>query len=446
MKRGRGRPRGSLGASRESTPTSETKRKKIGRGRPQSNASSSRGASAAPSPSSSRSSTPVSVSRSSTPSEKKEPTSARRSTRAAAQKSKQLIQEVITSQKQNQKPAVTPKPKKPIKYKPADSSDESEPEEYFDESDLDDETSSHSSASEAESELSVESEVSVESDGSTPSKKRVPPRIFRPPTPVWLEKEDIPAIDLPKSSNDLLIENKDLIDAIAVYEVLRHFYQQLRLSLFRFEDFCAALVSEEQCNMLAEIHISLMRALLREEDGNSTTFGPHDCRDSINIQLFLLDGMTWPEVVRSYIECDKEFHDFIPYVESELYPFLTVTDKVKVLLFLTDQFLASNKVREEILGEGAITYDDHCRNCHRLGDLLCCETCSAVYHLECVDPPLYEVPEDDWLCAVCLEHQVPGVVDCISEVEKSGMLIRHEPLGYDRHGRKYYHVCRRIIV
>lgn len=45
----------------------------------------------------------------------------------------------------------------------------------------------------------------------------------------------------------------------------------------------------------------------------------------------------------------------------------------------------------------------------RLGDLLCCETCSAVYHLACVDPPLEEVPDDDWLCSVCRAHQVSSV-------------------------------------
>ena len=42
----------------------------------------------------------------------------------------------------------------------------------------------------------------------------------------------------------------------------------------------------------------------------------------------------------------------------------------------------------------------------RLGDLLCCETCSAVYHLGCVDPPLAEVPEDDWHCSICVAHMV----------------------------------------
>lgn len=467
MKRGRGRPRGSLGASRESTPTSETKRKKIGRGKSPSIASSSRGPSAAPSPSSSRCSTPVS--RASTPTEKKGPTS-RRSTRAAAQKSKQLIQEVIAGQSKKSVSARSPTPpasttstpkssaNKKLKYKPADTSDESEPEEFYDSDEDNNDSSLNSSGSDQDNEEASDlSEREEESDGedaasvasgvsSTPSKKRVLPRIFRPPTPVWLEGQEIPPLEMPKTSNDLLIENKDVLDAFSVYEVLRHFHQQLRLSPFRFEDFCAALVSEEQCLMLSEIHIALMRALLREEEGNSTTFGAHDTRDSINIQLFLLDGMTWPEVVRTYIECDQEMHDYLPYVEAENYPYLTVRDKVKVLQFLTDQILASNKVREEILSEGAITYDDHCRNCHRLGDLLCCETCSAVYHLECVIPPLYEVPEDDWHCAVCIEHQVTGVADCVSEVEKSGLLIRHEPLGYDRHGRKYQHVCRRIIV
>ena len=43
---------------------------------------------------------------------------------------------------------------------------------------------------------------------------------------------------------------------------------------------------------------------------------------------------------------------------------------------------------------------------YRLGDLLCCETCSAVYHLTCVDPPMAEVPEDDWHCGVCVAHKV----------------------------------------
>ena len=30
----------------------------------------------------------------------------------------------------------------------------------------------------------------------------------------------------------------------------------------------------------------------------------------------------------------------------------------------------------------------------------CCETCPAVYPLQCVDPPLEHVPQEDWQCPV----------------------------------------------
>lgn len=91
-------------------------------------------------------------------------------------------------------------------------------------------------------------------------------------------------------------------------------------------------------------------------------------------------------------------------------------------------------------------YDDHCRVCHKLGDLLCCETCPAVYHLECVDPPLVDVPVEDWQCGICRSHRVSGVVDCVLDVEKQGQLSRQDHIGCDRHGRKYYFLCRRIFV
>lgn len=43
-------------------------------------------------------------------------------------------------------------------------------------------------------------------------------------------------------------------------------------------------------------------------------------------------------------------------------------------------------------------------------------------------------------------EQVSGVVDCIPDVEKSGLLCRQEHLGFDRHGRKYWFLARRIFV
>uniref|UniRef100_A0A665VJK8 Bromodomain PHD finger transcription factor n=1 Tax=Echeneis naucrates TaxID=173247 RepID=A0A665VJK8_ECHNA len=279
--------------------------------------------------------------------------------------------------------------------------------------------------------------------GSTPGRRRS--RAMRPQSPI-LEAKDIPPLELPKSSEDLLVPTSQLLNVSAIYEVLRNFGSVLRLSPFRFEDFCSALASQEQCTLLAETHISLLKAILREEDTSNTTFGPADVKDSVNSTLYFVDGMTWPEVVRAYCESDPEYRHILPFQETEDYPYEPLDSKIKVLQFLVDQFLATNIAREELMSEGVVAYDDHCRVCHRLGDLLCCETCSAVYHLECVKPPLQEVPEDEWQCEVCVAHKVPGVADCIPEIQKSKPFIRQLPVGYDRQHRKYWFLNRRIVV
>ncbi|XP_031210312.1 nucleosome-remodeling factor subunit BPTF isoform X8 [Mastomys coucha] len=243
-----------------------------------------------------------------------------------------------------------------------------------------------------------------------------------------------------------MVPNEHIMNVIAIYEVVRNFGNVLRLSPFCFEDFCAALVSQEQCTLMAEMHVALLKAVLREEDTSNTTFGPADLKDSVNSTLYFIDGMTWPEVLRVYCESDKEYHHVLPYQEAEDYPYGPVENKIKVLQFLVDQFLTTNIAREELMSEGVIQYDDHCRVCHKLGDLLCCETCSAVYHLECVKPPLEEVPEDEWQCEVCVAHKVPGVTDCVAEVQKNKPYVRHEPIGYDRSRRKYWFLNRRLII
>ncbi|XP_036395665.1 nucleosome-remodeling factor subunit BPTF isoform X4 [Megalops cyprinoides] len=271
------------------------------------------------------------------------------------------------------------------------------------------------------------------------------PRVHRPRSPIFEEKE-IPLLELPKSSEDLMVPNEQLLNVAAIYEVLRNFGTVLRLSPFRFEDFCAALVGQEQCTLMAETHISLLKAILREEDTSNTTFGPADLKDSVNSTLYFIDGMTWPEVVRVYCESDPEYQHVLPYQEVEDYPFGPLESKIKVLQFLVDQFLTTNIAREELMSEGVVQYDDHCRVCHKLGDLLCCETCSAVYHLECVKPPLEEVPEDEWQCEICVAHKVPGVTDSVAESQKSRPYIRQEPIGFDRHRRKYWFLNRRIVI
>ncbi|CAD6241102.1 GSCOCG00009137001-RA-CDS [Cotesia congregata] len=335
--------------------------------------------------------------------------------------------------------------------------------EYHYGSDFGDESSEKSEvedeilASDVESSGSIEEpDPSSDSDFSlsgfsnnsgTPRKSLLSQQRPPSPEPLWLQNRELPQLELPKSSEDLLLANEYIMPCLSIYEVLRHFRTLVRLSMFRFEDFCSAINCEDQTNLLAEIHIQLIKALLREEDSQQTHFGPLDQKDSVNVTLYFVDPMTWPEVLRSYVESDKNFDQTVLQIlQTTEYPFSSIDNRIKVLQFLTDQFLITNPVREDLIHEGTMHYDDHCRVCHRLGDLLCCETCPAVFHLECVEPPLVDVPTEDWQCNMCKAHKVTGVVDCIPDVEKNGLLCRQEHLGFDRHGRKYWFLARRIFV
>ena len=46
-----------------------------------------------------------------------------------------------------------------------------------------------------------------------------------------------------------------------------------------------------------------------------------------------------------------------------------------------------------------------CQVCGRGGDLLCCDTCTLVYHMECLKPPLKAIPKGIWQCPVCLDEK-----------------------------------------
>ena len=48
--------------------------------------------------------------------------------------------------------------------------------------------------------------------------------------------------------------------------------------------------------------------------------------------------------------------------------------------------------------------DDYCFVCGGDGDLICCDTCPKVYHKECHDPPLRNIPR------YCFIASVSGIV------------------------------------
>ncbi|PKU32648.1 hypothetical protein llap_17048 [Limosa lapponica baueri] len=53
--------------------------------------------------------------------------------------------------------------------------------------------------------------------------------------------------------------------------------------------------------------------------------------------------------------------------------------------------------------------DDHmefCRVCKDGGELLCCDTCPSSYHLHCLNPPLPEIPNGEWLCPRCTKGDI----------------------------------------
>ena len=233
-------------------------------------------------------------------------------------------------------------------------------DESSDKSDIDDDpllqSEEESSESIAEPDPSSDSDFSLSSfsnNSNTPKRPLAGQTKPPSPEPLWLQNKEIPKLELPKSSDDLLVPKDQVMPCLSIYEVLRHFRTLLRLSPFRFEDFCAAMVCEDQTNLLAEIHVTLIKALLREEDSQQTHFGPLDQKDSVNITLYFVDAMTWPEVLRSYVESDKGFDESILSILSGSdYPFSGIQDRLKVLQFLTGQFLITNPVREDLLHEG----------------------------------------------------------------------------------------------
>lgn len=47
-------------------------------------------------------------------------------------------------------------------------------------------------------------------------------------------------------------------------------------------------------------------------------------------------------------------------------------------------------------------HDESCYSCGTGGELLCCDTCSAVFHLHCLWPKLTAIPKGAWSCPFCV--------------------------------------------
>ncbi|XP_015276218.1 PREDICTED: chromodomain-helicase-DNA-binding protein 4 [Gekko japonicus] len=72
---------------------------------------------------------------------------------------------------------------------------------------------------------------------------------------------------------------------------------------------------------------------------------------------------------------------------------------------------------EDVVGDAEEEEDDHhmefCRVCKDGGELLCCDACPSSYHIHCLNPPLPEIPNGEWLCPRCTCPPMKGKVQKI---------------------------------
>lgn len=64
--------------------------------------------------------------------------------------------------------------------------------------------------------------------------------------------------------------------------------------------------------------------------------------------------------------------------------------------------------------------------CRRSGQLLMCDTCSRVYHLDCLDPPLKTIPKGMWICPKCQDQVIAAAV---TDAESGGRGYRSPERG-----------------
>ncbi|NWR70391.1 PHRF1 protein, partial [Centropus unirufus] len=80
-------------------------------------------------------------------------------------------------------------------------------------------------------------------------------------------------------------------------------------------------------------------------------------------------------------------------------------------------------------GEDDPTFCEVCGRSDREDRLLLCDGCDAGYHMECLNPPLSEVPVDEWFCPACAPTGVSPAADTdhVSEEEVAALVADVTP-------------------
>lgn len=66
------------------------------------------------------------------------------------------------------------------------------------------------------------------------------------------------------------------------------------------------------------------------------------------------------------------------------------------------EYILNGEDEEEDEVEFLNVHNDECDVCDKGGELLCCSSCTLVFHLQCVRPKLKALPEGEWECPHCI--------------------------------------------
>ena len=78
-------------------------------------------------------------------------------------------------------------------------------------------------------------------------------------------------------------------------------------------------------------------------------------------------------------------------------PSINCLQPISALLKKAAERLSKVTVPREI----QMMHNTACSACYKGGDIILCDTCTFAWHLDCIDPPLHEVPQGIWPCPTC---------------------------------------------
>jgi len=271
------------------------------------------------------------------------------------------------------------------------------------------------------------------------------------PLEIWRDNSrHFPELDLPDSSLDLLIPpNRLLLDALECYETLRHFSPALKLTVAKFECFLTTIVHKEHSAMLSHTFLALLKTLYKSDDRSGIVYGPADSRDGAYSLYAFADLLTWPFALKTYAQSDPVHFGDLDLQKICNLPFEPSAEKIKALKALLSAVVDCDIIRNFIeKGRTDHTGEETCRSCQQKGQLVLCDMCPAGYHPHCANiKDVDKIDQISFECSICVQNKISLVHDCIPAAEAADpKYIRHEILGYDRHGRKYWYLERRIWV